>query len=127
MTSGAETILIVEDEEMLRELLKTILESRGYNVVSAHDGEEGIRMFWRYKDRVALVISDLGLPKLTGEEVVEGIKLIDHDAKVIIATGFIEAEMKSSLAEAGVKSFIIKPYKQEEVLEIVHDVIRGTK
>ena len=121
--SGAETVLIIEDEEMLRELLRTILESKGYKVISACDGEEGVQMFLENKNEVALVVSDLGLPKLSGEEVVSSIKQIDQDAKLIIASGFIDPEMRSDLEKIGVISFILKPYKTNEVLQVVHDAI----
>ena len=73
-TGGSETVLIIEDEEMLRDLLRTILESKGYAVISARDGKEGVQMFSENKDKVALVVCDLGLPKLSGEEVVSNIR-----------------------------------------------------
>jgi two-component system cell cycle sensor histidine kinase/response regulator CckA len=122
---GIETVLIIEDEEMLRDLLRTILESRGYNVISARDGEEGIRLFDKNKDEVALVITDLGLPKLSGEEVVAAIREIDPDARFIISTGFIDPEIKKNLAKIGITSFVLKPYKPNEVIKQVRDVILG--
>jgi PAS domain S-box-containing protein len=127
MSDGAETVLIIEDEEMLRELLRTILESKGYKVISASDGEEGVQMFFENRNKVALVVSDLGLPKLSGEDVVSSIKQIDPNAKLIIATGFIDPEMKSDLAKIGVLSFILKPYKTDEVIHVVHDAIAGMR
>ena len=63
--SGSETILIVEDEEMLRDLLKTFLTGSGY-VLTAQDGEEGLDVFRRHRNDIALILSDMGLPGWVG-------------------------------------------------------------
>lgn len=124
---GTDTVLVIEDEEMLRDLLVSILESKGYKVLTARDGEEGVQTFRKHEDRIALVLSDLGLPKLSGEEIVSYIKQIDPSAKIVITSGFIDPDVRSGLESAGVRDFIQKPYRAHEVLKVVRAVINGHK
>lgn len=123
ISGGTDTVLIIEDEEMLRDLLRTILESKGYSVLAAGDGEEGVETFKKYNDRIAVVLSDLGLPKLSGEETISAIRRLNPEARVIIASGFIDPDIRSELEVFGVKDFILKPYVANEVLKVVRDVI----
>jgi len=123
ISGGTDTVLIIEDEEMLRDLIRTILESKGYSVLTAADGEEAVRIFNKHKDQVAAIVSDLGLPKLSGEEIVSHIMQINPEAKIIIASGFIDPNIRLGLEAAGVKEFIQKPYKANEVLKVVRNVI----
>lgn len=124
ISGGTDLVLIIEDEEMLRDLLRSMLESKGYGVLMARDGEEGVQTFQKNKDQIAVVLSDLGLPKLSGEEVVGFIRQIKPEVKVMIASGFIDHDVRSRLEEAGVKAFIQKPYKANEVLKGVRDAIK---
>ena len=63
VSGGSETILLIEDEELLRDLVKAVIESKGYNVLTAKDGEEGIETFKLHKDEIAVVISDFRTPE----------------------------------------------------------------
>ena len=119
-------ILVIEDEEMLRELLRSILTARGHNVIFANDGEEGLSTFVEQKDGIDIVLTDLGLPKLGGEEVVRRIRDVSRTAKVVVASGFIAPEVRDELEEMGVNYFIQKPYRTAEVLKVV-DAILSTK
>ncbi len=116
---GTETILVIEDEEMLRELAETMLTSSGYKVILAADGHEGVETFRANKERIGAVLSDIGLPRLSGEDVVRKIKEIDPGAKVVIASGFISPDMKNGFEKLGVKSFVQKPYTIRDVLGAV--------
>ncbi len=123
ISGGTETILVIEDEEMLRELAESILTSNGYNVVTARDGEGGVEAFRMNKERIAAVLSDLGLPRLSGHEVVGKIREIDPTASVIIASGYISPDIRDGLENLGVKAFIQKPYMMRDVLNAVRNVI----
>ncbi len=120
---GTETILLIEDEELLKELLSGLLTSKGYKVITASDGEEGIKTYLRHCKEISLTILDMGLPKLGGEDVLNKIIEINPDAKIIIASGFIDSEKKSTLFKMGVKHFIKKPYLPNEVLQRIRNVI----
>ncbi len=120
---GGETVLVAEDEGMLRELITSTLNSKGYRTLSAADGYEALDVFRRNEAHISLVISDLGLPKLNGEDVISGVKRLKPRAKIIVASGFIEPEIRSRLEQSGVNRFIPKPYLMEEVLAKVREVL----
>lgn len=125
VSGGTGTILIIEDEEWLRDLAVDTLGSSGYQILSARDGEEGIETFKANKDRISVVISDLGLPKLSGEEVIDSIKKIDQDVRIIVASGYIDLDVKTTLSKQGIRYFIQKPYMSNEMLRAVHNSISG--
>ncbi len=120
---GRETLLVVEDEEMLLELLTEILVSKGYNVLSARDGLEGIDVYAAHKDDISLVLTDMGLPKLSGFDMFVKLKKINPDILTIFASGFLEPKTISEMYKAGAKEFIQKPYETEDVLSKIRNVI----
>jgi PAS domain S-box-containing protein len=120
---GTETILVIEDEEMLRSLAKGILVSKGYKVLIAEDGMQGVEMYQSHQKEIAVVLSDVGLPLLSGPDVFRKIREINPEAKVILASGFFDPETKSEMFKAGLKNFIQKPYMHDEVLQKIREVI----
>ncbi len=120
---GTETILLVEDEELLLEMMRVLLESKGYKVFVAHDGAEAIEMYKKHMQEIALVLTDMGLPMMTGIEEYEKLKEIDPGVKVILVSGFFEPEEKFELLKAGAKGFLQKPYMSDEVLRALREVL----
>jgi PAS domain S-box-containing protein len=120
---GTETILLIEDEDMIRELVRSILVSKGYKVLTAQDGEKGLHEFVIHQKEIVVVLCDLGLPKMSGDEVFRRIRSINPKADVILASGFIDPQMKSDLQRAGAKFFIQKPYSIIEVLQALRGII----
>jgi len=120
---GSETILVVEDEETLRDLISFVLEGKGYRVLKASDGEEGLRLFTERMQDIALVLSDLGLPKMSGEDLFRGIRRLKPDAKVILASGYVEPGTKSELLKAGARALIQKPYVPADVLKKIREAL----
>ncbi|HLA99799.1 MAG TPA: response regulator, partial [Bacteroidota bacterium] len=120
---GSETVLIVEDEEMLRDLLKTFLSGNGYTVLTARNGEEGLEMFREHGKDIAIVLSDMGLPRLGGWEMFQQMKGIDDRVKVILASGYFDPSLKMDLVRAGAKDFIQKPYVPDYILKRIREVI----
>lgn len=120
---GSETLLFVEDEEMVQELINGVLSAKGYTVLIAGDGEEMVQTYLRRQEDIDLVISDMGLPKLGGFEAMKKIKAINPRLKVILASGYLEPNVKSEIFKAGATEFIQKPYLPDEVLKKVRDVL----
>jgi two-component system, cell cycle sensor histidine kinase and response regulator CckA len=120
---GIETIMVVEDEEMLLELIKEILESNGYKVLTASDGVEGVNVYSAHKDKISLVITDMGLPKLSGYDMFKKLKQINPKVSVIFASGFLEPNIISEMYKAGAKEFIQKPYEPTDILKKIRYVI----
>ncbi len=117
------TILVVEDEPMLLELVKGLLESKGYNVMAAADGMEAVDLYTQHKDEIGLVLTDLGLPKLDGWEVFQRMKEINPDAKVIIASGYVDPTLRTNLLNAGARDLVQKPYLPQEILTRVRQAV----
>ncbi len=117
------TILIVEDEVTLRDLLHALLKSQGYSVITAGDGQEAVELYREHGNSILAVITDMGLPLLSGEDTFKQIHSLNPDAKVILASGYIDPENKSELMKSGVSAFIQKPYTPNHVLHILHQVV----
>ncbi len=120
---GTETILLVEDEEMLIQMVSFLLESKGYNVLCAHDGLEAVSVYQSHKNEIALVVTDMGLPVLTGIDEFKKIKEINPHVKVIFASGYFEPDVKSELLKDGANGFIQKPYEPDYVLRLIRQVL----
>ncbi len=120
---GTETILLVEDEEYLLDLVHLMLESKGYKVHCAKDGVEALELYKLHKREIDLVFSDMGLPGLTGIDEFGKLKEINPNVKVIFASGSFEPGIKLELLKAGVKGFIQKPYMTDEILQILRKVL----
>ncbi len=118
-----ERILLVEDEHSLRSILNKALSEFGYDVYVAENGQEGYDLFKKYADTIDLVITDFGMPKMNGQALHKKLKLINPDIKVIIATGYLEQNLKDELMEAGVSEFIYKPFNIKSILHTIHDVL----
>ncbi|HEX7573915.1 MAG TPA: PAS domain S-box protein, partial [Bacteroidota bacterium] len=121
--AGTETILVVEDEESLSGLLRMLLEGAGYRVLSASDGQAALETFRSHRNEISLVISDVGLPKMSGDQVFHAMKQLDPGVRTILASGYIEPELKADVLRAGVRAFVQKPYDTRTVLAEVRQVL----
>ncbi len=122
---GSETILVVEDEEMLTDFLSEILTRKGYKVLTAPDGETAVSVFAENFKRIDLVLSDLGLPKLAGADLLNELRKIDPRVRIIFASGFLEPDTKSNITDAGTRDFIHKPYTASEVPRKIREVLNS--
>ncbi len=120
---GEETILVIEDEEMLQDIVRNTLLPEGYTVIAASDGEAGLEIFHRQMKKIDLVVVDFGLPKLDGGQVVREILAAKPSARVIVVSGFLEAESQEELSKAGVRMFVQKPYSPRQMQSAVRTVL----
>jgi PAS domain S-box-containing protein len=122
---GKGTILIVEDEEMMLETCKNLCEHIGYDVFTAHNGEEGIEIYKEYKNKISLLILDMEMPGLNGLETFIELKKIDKNVKVIISSGFsLEGNVKTAISK-GAKTFLKKPYRLKELSKNINMVLEN--
>ena len=120
---GTETILVVEDEQHLRESLVVNLTRSGYSVLLASDGAEAVDVYTSHLGELDLVVCDLGLPKLSGREVFRRLRAVDPRVRFIVATGYIDPAEKATMIQEGVADFISKPYAPDVLLRIVRRVL----
>jgi DNA-binding response OmpR family regulator len=120
---ASRTIMLVEDEELLRELGVMMMEADGYRVLSAKDGLEAVEMFESHADEIGLVVCDLGLPRLSGQEVFLRMKEIRPDVRAIVASGYLEPKTRLEILRAGVIDTVQKPYDFREMMLKIRAII----
>jgi len=120
---GNETILVVEDEEVLRQLVKTALSKLGYNTITAADGMEAIEIYKKGKIRIDLIMLDLIMPKLSGRETFKILKGINQKVKVLLTSGYALNESVRQLFGNGVIDFVKKPYKISELANRIRKIL----
>ncbi|HVN47359.1 MAG TPA: PAS domain S-box protein [Bacteroidota bacterium] len=123
MPGGSETILFVEDESALLQLGKMAMELGGYHVLTAMNGKEALRLYQEHAPEIDLVLTDIGLPEMSGAELVAELQLIHAKAKIIVTSGFLEPDMKTELFNAGIKEFIPKPFQIPIMLQKIRTVL----
>ena len=120
---GDETILVTEDDEIVKTFLVKILERVGYNVITAKDGEDGVSRFKEHADDISLVLTDVVMPKKNGKEIIEEIKKIKPEMKVIFISGYT----KDIIHQKGIiekdTAFITKPFQKADLLQRVREVL----
>ncbi|MBF0475493.1 MAG: response regulator [Deltaproteobacteria bacterium] len=125
VNGGNEVILLVDDEEILIEIEKDMLEEFGYETRTAYNGETAIDIYRAEMDLVNLVILDLNMPGMGGERCLEELLLIDPTVKVIIASGYYTGNRIDEMIKAGAAAFIGKPYQMSELLQLIRNVLNG--
>lgn len=120
---GTETILLIDDEKLIRDLGEKALTTFGYTVLTAPDGESAVKLYGREYERVDLIILDLIMPKMSGTHCFEEIKRINPGAMVIIASGYSDdGAMRKSLKK-GATRFIDKPFNVKQLLRLIREVL----
>lgn len=122
-TKGKGTILIIDDEEMIRSVYSKMLKMLGYNILSANNGYEGVKIFEKNKDNIDLVILDLNMPEMSGEVTFEKLKLLKSDIKIILATGFAINGSVQKLLDKGADSYLKKPFTINELSETINKIL----
>jgi CheY-like chemotaxis protein len=113
------TILVVEDERVVREMLSAVLARFNYRALVATDGLEGVELYRAHGERIDLVLLDLSMPGLSGIEVLAQLQSIDPDVRVVILTGF--PEDNPALAEI---ELVHKPFRVDELMGVIKRLIR---
>ena len=121
MTTDAKTrlVLIVDDDEMIRRLVRTVLEADDFEVIEAKDGEQALTIIDDKKP--AVVVLDVMMPGLNGVDVC---RRLDHDnVKVIILTARDDADLAEECMAAGADAFLTKPFSSIQLLDLVEDLL----
>jgi len=108
--AGDETILVIDDEDTVRQAAKSALESYGYRVVVATNGKEGVRLFQELAGQIDAVLLDMTMPVMSGEEALARLKDIQTDIPVVLSSGYNEADATRRFTGKGLAGFIQKPY-----------------
>jgi signal transduction histidine kinase len=117
------SILIVDDEDMVRELAKGVLASTGITIYEAMSGEEAIRIFKKHRNRIDIVFLDVIMPGLKGDVVLQRLREIKKDVKVIISSGFMNEDQRNKLKEYTIEAFLDKPFTDEDIVSNIIKVL----
>jgi PAS domain S-box-containing protein len=119
---GHETILLADDEPMIRQLGRAILERYGYRVLLADDGLEAVQLYEQHKDAIALVILDLMMPRLSGHDASQHLLQIDPQVRVLLASGYSAEHLDQSYHEQ-IMGFISKPFLPDQLVRVVREAL----
>ncbi|NOZ21471.1 MAG: PAS domain S-box protein [Planctomycetes bacterium] len=127
LEKGDETLLVVDDETELLDMLREGLESLGYTVRTAIDGEEAVEMYERDGQRIDLIVLDYMMPGMDGEATCFKLRQIDPGVRILLSSGYDERTKLGPLLDAGVDGFIQKPYEMPELSVAIRTVLSRAK
>jgi len=122
---GTETVLLVEDEDSVRELVRETLVSRGYKVLEAENGESGLQVGENYKGQIDLLITDVVMPGIGGRELAKKLLLMRPNIGVLFLSGYTEDAVVNHGALGPGRVFLQKPFTLQSLARKVREVLRA--
>jgi len=121
--TGSETILLVEDEDLVRHPLRFVLNKKGYHVLEAEDGEAALRICENHKESIHLMITDIVMPRMNGLDLARQARKVRPDMKVLYVSGYHRLSESMSQELAVGKNFLFKPFSPLEILQKVRHIL----
>jgi CheY-like chemotaxis protein len=121
---GHETVLLVDDEEMIIDVVKRMLEKLGYEALTAMNGADAIEIYQAHGDRIKLVILDMVMPKVSGGQTFDRLKQINPEIKVILCSGYSIDGQATEILNRGCKAFIQKPFNLKVLSQNIKAVLK---
>ena len=122
---GSGTILVVDDEEAVRMVCARLVESFGFHTIEAADGQEAVDIFAQKPDAITLVLLDLTMPNMDGQEAFLELRRIQLEARVLLMSGFNEQEVSARFTAPGLGGFLQKPFKPEQLRAKLREILEG--
>ncbi|HDS03424.1 MAG TPA: PAS domain S-box protein [Firmicutes bacterium] len=119
------TVLIIEDDHVVRTIAGVILSELGYTVLQAEEGDQGLRLYQQNPESIDIVLLDMVMPKMSGREVFDALRKIDPRVKVVFSSGFSHDRGFHELIAKGARGFIQKPYRQHELGRVMKEALSG--
>ena len=119
------TVLVADDEETVRNVAKRMLQRSGFTVLTAADGKQAVERFRQHADAIDVVLLDMTMPHLSGEEAFREIRRIRPDAKVVLCSGYNQQEATSRFAGKGLAGFLQKPFELDKLISALKCAIRS--
>ncbi|MBE9483834.1 MAG: response regulator, partial [Bacteroidetes bacterium] len=123
LLKGAETVLFVDDEEMIREVGGALLGQLGYRVLSAGNGKEAVEVYINNKDKIDIVILDMIMPEMGGGKAYDKMKEINHDIKVLLSSGYSVNGDATKIMKRGCDGFIQKPFNMKQLSKSIREIL----
>ena len=122
-TKGKENILFIDDEELIVEIAHQLLENLGYKVTSLTSSVEAFKLFKSNPNMFDLIITDMSMPEMTGDELAKNILEIRPDTPIILSTGYNELISEEKAEQIGIKAFLKKPFKIDYVSKVIRKIL----
>ena len=122
---GGETVLLVDDEEMILSIGEKILKRMGYGVMPARSGKEAIETYEKNKDTIDIVVLDMIMPEIGGGEIYDRLKEINPGVKVLLSSGYSVEGMASEILKRGCNGFIQKPFRMRELSQKIREIVKN--
>gem|GEM_PF-3101629 len=126
ISRGEGLILVVDDDTVVRQTARDILEECGYEVIMAENGEEGVEVFRQRHKEIRAILLDLIMPKKSGKDAFLEMREIDRNLKVLLTSGFKQDERLEAVLKLGVQGFIQKPYTLEKLAKAMSEVLNSS-
>ena len=120
---GLETILIIDDENSVRQAAEEIIKGIGYKVITASGGKEGLDVYKAKKDEINAVMLDMVMPEMGGEKTFQALKQIDPEVKVLLASGYTAIDKAARILDQGVAGYIQKPFGVKALSRKLREVL----
>jgi len=120
---GMESILLVDDEDVITDIGKEFLEALGYRVFTAHSGQEALEIYSRESGKIDLVIMDMIMPAMDGGETIQRIKAVNFQARIILSSGYSIDGQATAIMNRGCSGFIQKPYGINELSKAIRKAL----
>ena len=120
---GSGTVLVIDDEKAVRIVAARMLESKGFQVLTAEDGVEALEVFQKNRDRIRAVLLDLSMPQMGGEEVFRELRKLQPGIPVIMSSGYNEKDVTRKFVGKDLTGFVQKPYRQADLMGILRRIL----
>ena len=120
---GTETVLFVDDEDIIIEVAEELFKELGYKVLIARGGKEAVEIYEKNKDRIDMLVLDMIMPDMSGSVTYDRLKEIDPDIKVLLSSGYSINGQATEIMDRGCNGFIQKPFKLKELSQKLREVL----
>ncbi len=124
--SGVGTILVIDDEPVIRDVIREMLEEIGYQILLAEDGRKGLTIFSENRDSIDLVLLDMIMPEMDGFDCFFNLKKIDKEVIVVLGTGYSDENKIEAMENSGLSARIKKPYHLKELSQVIYDCLKDS-
>ncbi len=124
MTNETETVLFVDDEEIVIGVGKQMLEKLGFSVLTATTREEALNIYRNNKDKIGLVVLDMIMPGMGAGDTYDELQAIDPEIKVLLSSGYGVDQQTSEVLKRGCKGFIQKPFNMQALSEKIGEILK---
>jgi CheY-like chemotaxis protein len=122
-----ELVLVIDDEEAVRETTRRVLQQHGYRVITAGDGSEGVAKYVESREVIRCIITDMMMPHMDGAATIRTIRRLDRNVRIIATSGLPANGYVADAKNLGVHAFVTKPYTTESLLQTLTDVLRSER